>query len=91
MKLLLLLIAGGIAVRIWLRMRRGRAAMPIEEARLLLDLPPGADRDAVQDAHRRLIARVHPDVGGSEELARRVNVARDALLAELNRGRPHAS
>ncbi|HEY0327355.1 MAG TPA: molecular chaperone DnaJ, partial [Allosphingosinicella sp.] len=36
--------------------------------------------------HRRLIARVHPDAGGSEELARRINAARDALIAAHRRG-----
>jgi DnaJ family protein C protein 19 len=32
-----------------------------------------------------LIARVHPDTGGSAELAARVNDARDALVEELRR------
>ncbi|WP_380873189.1 hypothetical protein ACFB49_39950 [Sphingomonas sp. DBB INV C78] len=65
--------------------------MPVAEARSLLDLPADADAAAVRAAHRRLIARVHPDTGGSEELARRVNLARDTLLSELNRKRPRAS
>ena len=37
------------------------------------------------------IARVHPDAGGSAELAVRVNAARDALVAEMNRHTPRAS
>ena len=61
------------------------------EARSLLDLPAGADRAAIERAHRRLIGRVHPDAGGSTELARRVNVARDTLIAELGRTPPRAS
>lgn len=63
------------------------ADMPVHEALRLLDLPPDADAAAVRAAHRRLIARVHPDAGGSDELARRVNLARDILLAERERGR----
>ena len=66
-------------------------AMPVDEARILLDLPPQADASAIRAAHRRLIARVHPDAGGSEDLARRVNAARDTLLADLNRKPPRAS
>ena len=38
-----------------------------------------------------VIARVHPDAGGSAELARRVNLARDTLVAELNCRTPRAS
>lgn len=61
------------------------AAMPVNEALSLLDLPRNADAAAVRAAHRRLIARVHPDAGGSDELARRVNLARDTLLADRGR------
>ena len=50
---------------------------------------PGVSNDAdlaeIRAAHRRLIARVHPDAGGSEELASRINAARDALIADLTR------
>lgn len=76
-------------------LNRGRKpaapAMPVDEARLLLDLPADADAAAIRAAHRRLIARVHPDAGGSADLARRVNAARDTLLAQLNRKPPRAS
>ena len=30
--------------------------------------------------NRRLVSAVHPDRGGSAELARRINAARDVLL-----------
>jgi DnaJ homolog subfamily C member 19 len=53
----------------------------------LLGVGERATLQEIRDAHRRLIARVHPDAGGSAELAIRVNAARDALIAELNRPR----
>ena len=59
-----------------------RPAMPVVEARRLLEVSEDATPEAIGEAHRRLIARVHPDAGGSAELARRVNAARDVLLAE---------
>ena len=37
----------------------------------------------VNEAHRRLIQKVHPDRGGNDFLASRVNRARDVLLDRL--------
>ena len=54
--------------------------MNIVEARALLGVDESADADAMRAAHRRLIALIHPDRGGTEELARKINAARDALL-----------
>jgi DnaJ family protein C protein 19 len=83
------------AALLWAAWRRGRAAaapvMPIEDARRLLGVAEDASLVEIRDAHRRLIAKVHPDVGGSAELAHRVNAARDALVAEMNRKTPRAS
>nr|WP_053000175.1 DnaJ domain-containing protein [Sphingomonas sp. Y57] len=77
---------------IWLLMRPGGAGthaahppMARDEARRVLGVAPGADADTIRAAHRRLVARVHPDQGGSAELAGRVNAARDILLAELGK------
>jgi len=72
----------------WLgRAQRGALPLPpainIAEARAILGVPPGADAADIREAHRRLVVRVHPDQGGSAELAQRVNAARDLLLAEL--------
>lgn len=61
------------------------AKMDIDEARRVLGVAPGADTETIRAAHRRLVARVHPDQGGSAELAGRVNAARDILLAELQK------
>jgi DnaJ homolog subfamily C member 19 len=50
------------------------------EAAKLLGVAADADIEAVLDAHRRLIAKVHPDAGGNAELASRINLARDTML-----------
>ena len=73
----------GVMIYSWLRRRIGRAArMPASEARALLGVGDEATLQEIREAHRRLIARVHPDTGGSAELATRVNAARDALINE---------
>ena len=59
--------------------------MDVEEARRILGVAPQASADEIRAAHRRLVAKVHPDQGGSAELATRVNTARDLLLAEQGR------
>ena len=82
-------IALGGAIYWFERRRKSWSAslMPINEARRLLEVPPDADIETIKAAHRRLIARVHPDSGGSAELSATVNAARDALLAEYRRRR----
>lgn len=85
------LMAGSLLWAAWRRRRPAPATMPIEDARRLLGVREGATLAEIRDAHRRLIAKVHPDAGGSAELANRVNVARDTLVAEMNRRTPRAS
>jgi hypothetical protein len=55
-------------------------AMSEAEALEILGLEPGADADAIKQAHHRLMARMHPDRGGSTYLAAKLNQARDILL-----------
>ncbi len=59
---------------------RVSGAMDQVEAYQILGLQPGASREDIQAAYRRLIQRVHPDHGGSSYLAARLNQARDVLL-----------
>jgi hypothetical protein len=54
--------------------------MTRQEALGVLGLQEGASRDDIQAAYKRLMQRVHPDVGGTEALASRLNQARDTLL-----------
>jgi len=56
--------------------------MTHEEAYKVLGLEPGATAADVRQAHRRLMQRVHPDLGGNAFLAQRVNEARDVLLRD---------
>ncbi|WP_461520919.1 J domain-containing protein [Porticoccus sp.] len=50
------------------------------EAWQLLGLKPGASREDIIQAHKRLIQKVHPDRGGNDYLASQLNTARDLLL-----------
>jgi hypothetical protein len=92
-------LAGAVALAgaglcLWWARRRAvpapRVDMRIAEARAVLGLGPDADREEIRAAHRKLMQRVHPDLGGNAELSQRVTAARDVLLEELNQ-RPSRS
>ena len=80
----------GVILAAWLLLPR-RRSVSVREALALFELNPSDGPEAIQAAYRRLIARVHPDAGGSRELAARVNNARDILIADWNRRAGRAS
>jgi len=81
--------AGGlIGAGLWLTLasrkrdapRPSSDALSDGEARSILGVSPDATPEAVNAAWRRLMGRAHPDQGGTESLAARLNAARDRLL-----------
>ena len=46
----------------------------------ILGLAEDASREAIEAAHRKLIQKLHPDRGGNDYLAAKINQARDVLL-----------
>ena len=67
--------------------RTGSAASPpssgdvtVAEAYAILGLAAGATADQIREAHRRLMKQLHPDHGGTDYLATKINRARDVLL-----------
>jgi hypothetical protein len=59
---------------------REGGSMTRDEALNVLGLGPDAREDDIRAAHRRLILQNHPDKGGSDYLASKVNQAKDVLL-----------
>jgi DnaJ-like protein len=56
------------------------ARMSRAEAASMLGVGPGAGREEIESAYRRLMMRVHPDHGGAAGLAAQLNAARTVLL-----------
>lgn len=55
-------------------------AMSESEARSMLGVATDATPPEINAAWKRLMGRAHPDQGGTEGLAQRLNAARDRLL-----------
>lgn len=89
-RILLLAALAVLACRIftgkwpWQLWRESERAQKEAQARALLGVERTASREAIIDAHRRLIARVHPDRGGTNEQVHAANAARDLLLDRID-------
>ncbi len=86
-----LIVFAALAVIVW-KMASGRwpweaktsaRTQALLRARKLLGLRAGADRVEIIEAHKRLLAMVHPDRGGTNDQVHEAQAARDLLLDEL--------
>ena len=80
-----LLLAAALIAAIWwmLKPKPKGTRLSDAQARDILGVSTDATADDIRAAHRRLLGGVHPDRGGSAELTRQINDARDLLLRRL--------
>ena len=62
------------------RPEQGEHGLTREEALQVLGLEEGASREDIVAAHRKLMQKLHPDRGGNDYLAAKINQAKDFLL-----------
>ena len=58
----------------------GQGRMDRSEAAKTLGIEENANADDVKSAHKQLMQRLHPDAGGNDYLAAKLNEARDVML-----------
>ncbi|WP_309750957.1 molecular chaperone DnaJ [Novosphingobium sp.] len=90
-KLITLALLGSLACRLltghwpWQFWQKSERSQKEAQARALLGVAQAATRAEIADATRRLIVRVHPDRGGSNQAVHAATAARDVLIARLDR------
>ncbi len=57
--------------------------MTREEAQKVLGVKENATAEEIIEAHRKLIQKMHPDRGGNDYLAAKINQAKDYLLERI--------
>ncbi len=63
-----------------------KAAATLEEASAILGVPADASAEDIRAAHKKLIGQLHPDKGGTDYLAAKINDARRVMLERLGAG-----
>ena len=89
LKLLWLLLLVSLACKLlfrrwpWELLGMPHATPELERARALLGVRRDASRLEILEAHKRYLAVVHPDRGGTNDQVHEANAARDLLLGRL--------
>ena len=62
--------------------KKNHISLQLSEAYELLGIDENASIDNINKAHKELITRLHPDIGGSSYLSARINEARDIVITD---------
>ena len=66
-------------------------ALTLKQARAVYGIKSAYTREEIRDRHKKLISRLHPDIGGSDFLTGQLNAARDILVRELKKSAAESS